>query len=53
MDDGRWIAVTESSFEREQRGLEAIRTRLPDLDPWYAGTVGTTAGLDLGPSCRT
>ncbi|WP_040863312.1 BREX system serine/threonine kinase PglW [Nocardia niigatensis] len=36
MDDGRWIAVTESSFEHEQRGLEAIRTRLPDLDPWYA-----------------
>lgn len=36
MDEGRWKTVTESGFEHERRGLEAIRTRLPDFDPWYA-----------------
>ncbi|CCF62567.1 BREX system serine/threonine kinase PglW [Nocardia cyriacigeorgica] len=36
MDEGRWTTVTESSFEHERRGLEAIRTQLPNVDPWYA-----------------
>ncbi|PPJ35993.1 BREX system serine/threonine kinase PglW [Nocardia nova] len=36
MDKGRWTTVTESSFEHERRGLEAIRAQLPDIDPWLA-----------------
>ncbi|WP_244891950.1 BREX system serine/threonine kinase PglW [Nocardia beijingensis] len=36
MDEGRWTTVTESSFEHERRGLEAIRSQLPNVDPWYA-----------------
>ncbi|GAB3204514.1 BREX system serine/threonine kinase PglW [Nocardia tengchongensis] len=36
MDEGRWTTVTESAFEHERRGLEAIRTRLPEHDPWFA-----------------
>jgi len=36
MDDDRWTTVTESSFEHERRGLEAIRTQLPNADPWFA-----------------
>ncbi|GGQ80693.1 protein kinase [Streptomyces althioticus] len=36
MREGRWITVTESEFEHERRGLEAIREKLPDADPWRA-----------------
>ncbi|WP_216897174.1 BREX system serine/threonine kinase PglW [Nocardia alni] len=36
MDVDRWTSVTESSFEHERRGLEAIRVALPDADPWHA-----------------
>ncbi|WP_280485230.1 BREX system serine/threonine kinase PglW [Nocardia farcinica] len=36
MEDGRWTTVTESSFEHERRGLEAIRKQLPNVDPWLA-----------------
>lgn len=36
MDEGRWTTVTESSFDHEHRGLEAIRGHLPNFDPWYA-----------------
>ncbi|RSO48374.1 BREX system serine/threonine kinase PglW [Streptomyces sp. WAC 06725] len=36
MKDGRWTTVTESEFEHERRGLEAIRRRLPDEEPWRA-----------------
>lgn len=36
MQDGRWTTVTESAFEHERRGLEAIRKRLPDEEPWRA-----------------
>ena len=36
MREGRWVTVTESEFEHERRGLEAIRERLPDSDPWRA-----------------
>ncbi|MBF6354021.1 BREX system serine/threonine kinase PglW [Nocardia higoensis] len=36
MDEGRWTTVTESSFEHERRGLEAIRKQLPNADPWFA-----------------
>ncbi|GLZ16184.1 protein kinase [Actinomadura sp. NBRC 104425] len=36
MLEGRWTTVTESQFEHERRGLEAIRERLPDADPWRA-----------------
>lgn len=36
MREGRWVAVTESEFEHERRGLEAIREKLPDSDPWRA-----------------
>ncbi|MFD4406452.1 BREX system serine/threonine kinase PglW [Nocardia sp. NPDC058499] len=36
MEKGRWTTVTESSFDHERRGLEAIRTRLPDNAPWAA-----------------
>ncbi|MFF5491714.1 BREX system serine/threonine kinase PglW [Streptomyces virginiae] len=36
MLDGRWTTVTESEYEHERRGLEAIRRRLPDEEPWRA-----------------
>ncbi|UCM87230.1 BREX system serine/threonine kinase PglW [Streptomyces marincola] len=36
MRDGRWVTVTESEFQHERRGLDAIRERLPDADPWRA-----------------
>ncbi|MEV6315580.1 BREX system serine/threonine kinase PglW [Streptomyces sp. NPDC051776] len=36
MREGRWTAVTESEFDHEHRGLEAIRQQLPDADPWRA-----------------
>lgn len=36
MRDGRWTAVTDSEFQHEHRGLEAIRDKLPDNDPWRA-----------------
>ncbi|SCK48236.1 BREX system serine/threonine kinase PglW [Streptomyces sp. WMMB 322] len=36
MREGRWTTVTESEFEHERRGLEAIREQLPDADPWRA-----------------
>ncbi len=36
MREGRWVTVTESEFDHERRGLEAIRGRLPDSDPWRA-----------------
>ncbi|POM26620.1 Serine/threonine-protein kinase StkP [Actinomadura rubteroloni] len=36
MREGRWTTVTESEFDHERRGLEAIRALLPDADPWYA-----------------
>nr|WP_281393668.1 NERD domain-containing protein [Streptomyces bathyalis] len=36
MREGRWTTVTESEFEHERRGLEAIWEQLPDADPWRA-----------------
>ncbi|MFF8102839.1 BREX system serine/threonine kinase PglW [Streptomyces sp. NPDC016640] len=36
MREGRWVTVTESEFDHERRGLEAIRRKLPDSDPWRA-----------------
>jgi serine/threonine protein kinase len=36
MREGRWTTVTESEFDHEHRGLEAIRKRLPDAEPWRA-----------------
>ncbi|MFJ7342450.1 BREX system serine/threonine kinase PglW [Streptomyces sp. NPDC101110] len=36
MREGRWTTVTESDYEHERRGLEAIRRRLPDEEPWRA-----------------
>ncbi|MEV0660058.1 BREX system serine/threonine kinase PglW [Actinomadura luteofluorescens] len=30
------MTVTESEFEHERRGLDAIRGQLPDADPWRA-----------------
>ncbi|MBZ4322104.1 BREX system serine/threonine kinase PglW [Streptomyces huiliensis] len=36
MLDGRWTTVTKSEYEHEHRGLEAIRRRLPDEEPWRA-----------------
>ena len=36
MLDDRWTTVTESEYEHERRGLEAIRRRLPDEEPWRA-----------------
>ncbi|MEU5210131.1 BREX system serine/threonine kinase PglW [Streptomyces sp. NPDC020742] len=36
MLEGRWTTVTESEYEHERRGLEAIRRRLPDEEPWRA-----------------
>ncbi|GHJ36009.1 BREX system serine/threonine kinase PglW [Streptomyces sp. TS71-3] len=36
MRDGRWTTVTESEFDHERRGLEAIRAQLPDTEPWRA-----------------
>jgi serine/threonine protein kinase len=36
MREGRWTTVTQSGFDHERRGLEAIRNSLPDADPWRA-----------------
>lgn len=36
MLEGRWTTVTESEFDHERRGLEAIRKKLPDSEPWRA-----------------
>ncbi|WP_327066321.1 BREX system serine/threonine kinase PglW [Kitasatospora sp. NBC_01302] len=36
MRDGRWVTVTDSEFPHERRGLEAIREKLPNADPWRA-----------------
>lgn len=36
MLEGRWTTITESEYEHERRGLEAIRRRLPDEEPWRA-----------------
>ncbi|MDH6114361.1 serine/threonine protein kinase [Kitasatospora sp. MAP12-15] len=36
MLDGRWVTVTDSEFPHERRGLEAVRERLPNADPWRA-----------------
>ena len=36
MLEGRWITITESEFDHERRGLQAIRERLPDAEPWRA-----------------
>ncbi|MFG2905823.1 BREX system serine/threonine kinase PglW [Kitasatospora sp. NPDC048286] len=36
MRDGRWVTVTDSEFQHERRGLEAIREKLPNADPWRA-----------------
>ncbi|MET8046553.1 BREX system serine/threonine kinase PglW [Streptosporangium sp. NPDC005286] len=36
MREGRWETVTESEFDHERRGLEAIREQLPDAEPWRA-----------------
>lgn len=45
MRDGRWVTVTESEFQHERRGLEAIREKLRDNDPWRAWSNFTfTAG---------
>ncbi len=38
MLEDRWTMVTESEYEHERRGLEAIRRRLPDEEPWRAWT---------------
>ncbi len=54
MEDGRWTTVTESNFDHERRGLEAIRQKLPNIDPWYAwsnftftATTGHIREVDL------
>ncbi|MFE8936543.1 BREX system serine/threonine kinase PglW [Streptomyces sp. NPDC007872] len=45
MRDGRWVTVTESEFQHERRGLDAIRQKLRDNDPWHAWSNFTfTAG---------
>lgn len=36
MREGRWTTVTESEYDHEHRGLESIREKLPDSDPWRA-----------------
>lgn len=36
MREGRWVTVTESEFDHEHRGLEAVRKKLPDSEPWRA-----------------
>ncbi|MGA5554609.1 BREX system serine/threonine kinase PglW [Streptomyces lavendulocolor] len=36
MREGRWTTVADSEFDHERRGLEAIRSQLPDADPWRA-----------------
>jgi hypothetical protein len=36
MREGRWTTVTGSEFDHERRGLDAIRGRLPDAEPWRA-----------------
>lgn len=36
MLEGRWTTVSGSEYDHERRGLEAIRRRLPDEEPWRA-----------------
>ncbi|SIO85589.1 BREX system serine/threonine kinase PglW [Nocardiopsis sp. JB363] len=36
MREGRWTTVTESEFDHEHRGLEAIREALPNTGSWRA-----------------
>ncbi|MFJ9557832.1 BREX system serine/threonine kinase PglW [Nocardiopsis sp. NPDC101807] len=36
MLEGRWTTVTESEFDHEHRGLEAIRKALPNTGAWRA-----------------
>jgi serine/threonine protein kinase len=36
MRDGRWVTVTESEFAHERQGLETIREKLLDAEPWRA-----------------
>jgi hypothetical protein len=36
MRQGRWTAVTETSFPWEREALEFLRDRLPDYEPWRA-----------------
>lgn len=36
MREGRWTIVTETDFDHERRGLEAIREKLPDTGVWRA-----------------
>ncbi|MFD4769399.1 BREX system serine/threonine kinase PglW [Streptomyces niveus] len=54
MREGRWTTVTESEFDHERQGLEAIRERLPDSDPWrawsnftFTATTGHVREVDL------
>ncbi|MFI6796167.1 BREX system serine/threonine kinase PglW [Streptosporangium canum] len=59
MREGRWETVTESEFDHERRGLEAIREQLPDAEPWrawsnftftaHAGHVREVDLLVIGP----
>jgi serine/threonine protein kinase len=35
-DNPRWVEVTPSRFAHERQGLEAIRNRLPDHEPFWA-----------------
>ncbi|MFI7337803.1 BREX system serine/threonine kinase PglW [Streptomyces sp. NPDC050085] len=54
MREDRWTTVTESEYEHERRGLEAIRRRLPDEEPWrawsnftFTATSGHVREIDL------
>ncbi|MFI9462618.1 BREX system serine/threonine kinase PglW [Streptomyces xiamenensis] len=49
MRDGRWITVTKSEFPHEQGGLDDIRGRLPDNDPWGAWSNFTFTAVSGHP----
>ncbi|HHV21224.1 MAG TPA: BREX system serine/threonine kinase PglW [Propionibacterium sp.] len=38
LSDERWIEVTPSAHEHEQAGLDALRTLIPDVDPFHVWT---------------
>jgi serine/threonine protein kinase len=34
--DGRWVTIADSQFEHEKQGLEAVKQRLPEAEPFRA-----------------
>lgn len=36
MKDGRWVTIAESQFDHEKQGLQAVKQKLPDAEPFRA-----------------